>query len=57
MKKISMIEKQTGYVAPIAVEVTFESEGPICGSVVEGGFGAGGFGAGGDEEGGDVDFF
>lgn len=54
MKKISMIEKQTGYIAPIAVKVTFESEGPICGSVVEGGFGAGGFE--GDQD-GDIDFF
>lgn len=53
MKKISIIEKQTGYVAPIAVEVTFESEGILCGSGVEGGFGAGGF-EGDDDN--DVDF-
>ena len=54
MKKNSIIEMQTVYVAPTAVEVTFENEGLLCASDVHGGFGAGGF-EGDDDN--DVDFF
>ena len=45
---------QAVYVAPTAVEVTFENEGLLCASDVNGGFGAGGF-EGDDDN--NVDFF
>ena len=54
MKKNSIIEMQAVYVAPTAVEVTFENEGLLCASDVNGGFGAGGF-EGDDDN--NVDFF
>ena len=54
MKKISIIEMQSKYIAPRIAELTFVSEGPLCLSDVTGGFGAGGFE--GDED-NDIDFF
>jgi hypothetical protein len=43
MNKNSTIEKRMAYVSPSAEELAFESEGVLCGSDVDGGFGGGVF--------------